>query len=466
MPTQKNRFFAWGVAATMGGMMVSAMGAAPAWADVSYNLTWQALPLGTSSNTLNGSVSFSSLGATGAFNQSAAAAGISQFSITFGGTTYSIANGSIVSLTRLSLPIDPAVKTNIIGQFTDLNFTAANPDTTPSESSSPLIITTPGIPGGPYMLVSVVEFTAQSPELASGQMYVINRFAINQALFSAADTTLGANAARGEEHGRSMRGTWLRAMGNFGSAQNFTFHTGGVIVGHGFQVSPSWTVGFAASSLFATTRGGFGTVDDTMIGATGYGLYRLRRLQVSFSESLGALNTHLRRAAPGAGATATANSSGLFNVTAARAQYRLRRGRFFVEPDLEAAYVHTSTGAMSESGAGPADLRYASLQTDLVRLSSGVTGGMHIDRAFGVIEPYVLVGGFGTLGNTQPGNTETYAGAGFTEYGLASPVAAWTTGVGVNLVGRGPWRAGFRWVGAWGSGTSTQDLGVDFRYVW
>ena len=197
-----------------------------------------------------------------------------------------------------------------------------------------------------------------------------------------------------------------------------------------------------------------------------YGLYRSRRFQVSFSETLGVLNTHLRRVAPGADATATAGSSGLFNVAAVRAQYRLRRGRFFVEPDIEAAYVHTGTGAMSESGAGTSDLRYASLQTDLMRLSSGVTGGLHIARVFGVIEPYVSVGGFGTLGNTRPGNTEIYAGAGFTEYGLASPVAAWTTGAGVNLVGRGHWRAGFRWVGAWGSGTSTQDLGGNFRYVW
>ena len=455
------------------GILAGSLFSVPAWADYQYNLIWQSTT--GPAATFDGSVSFSTLGAMSGFGLGSAV-GISQFSVTFGGTTYSVANGAITQLIRNSVAINPAVTSNIIGNFSDLNFFDTSHATMPF-GFSPLTVKAPS--GQLYQLVSVLEvvtagvttpvpvvvlITADSPALASGRMNVANRFAVNQALFAASDAALGADA--GSVQGSPVRGAWLDALGDFGTAQGFNFHTGGVMVGRGFQIAPSWTVGIAGSSLFGATSGSAGTVNDTLIGATAYGFYRLRRMQVSVSETLGSLQTNARRTVPGADVTATATGSGLFNVVATRLQYRLRRGRFFVEPDAELAYVHTGTGAMTESGAGASALHYAALQTDLGRVSSGVTGGMHIACAFGVIEPYVSLGGFGTLGNTEAGNTETYAGAGFNEYGLAAPVAAWTTGVGVNVVGRGNWRAGLRWGGAWGSGTSTQNLAVNLRYVW
>ncbi len=456
------------------GVLAGSLFAASARADYQYNLIWQSQA--NPANRFDGSVSFSSLAAVPGSTGLGAAVGISQFSVVFGGTTYSVANGSITNLLRSSLAINPAVTSNIISNFSELDFFTTTPSTMPN-NIAPLTVMVPG--GQLYQLVSVLEvvaagtitqvpvvvlITADSPALASGRMNVANRFAVNQALFAAADASLGADA--GAVQGSPVRGAWLDAMGDFGAAQGFDFHTGGVMVGRGFQIAPAWTVGFAGSSLFGATSGAAGTVNDTLIGATAYGFYRVRGMQLSVSETLGSIDTQLRRAVPGAGVTGTAGGSGLFNVAAVRMQYRLRRGRFFVEPDAELAYVHTGTGAMTESGAGGAALRYAALDTDLARVSSGVTGGVHIARAFGTIEPFVSVGGFGTLGNTQAGNTETYAGAGFTEYGLTAPVAAWTTGVGVKLVGCGRWRAGLRWGGAWGSGTSTQNLAVDLRYVW
>lgn len=459
------------------GALVGSLLSVPAWADYQYNLAWSSTT--GAAATFDGTVSFSSLNGVNASGLGATV-GISQFSVTFGGTTYSVANGAITQLIRDSVAINPAVTSNIIGSFTDLNFFTSNAGTMPS-GFAPLTVRAPN--GQLYKLVSVLEvvppppaapattpvpvvvlITADSPALASGRMNVANRFAVNQALFAAADAALGADA--GSVQGSPVRGAWLDGLGFFGSAQGFDFHTGGFMAGRGFQIAPSWTVGFAGSSLFGATSGSAGAVDDTMIGATAYGFYRLGGIQVSVSETLGSIQTSVRRAVPDAGVTGTASGSGLFDVAAARVQYRLRRGRFFVEPDTEFAYVHTGTGAMTESGAGASALEYAALQTDLGRVSSGVTGGMHIARAFGTIEPYVSVGGFGTLGNTQPGNTETYSGVGFNEYGLAAPVAAWTTGVGVNVVGRGNWRAGLRWAGTWGSSTSTQALAVNLRYVW
>jgi autotransporter-associated beta strand protein len=308
---------------------------------------------------------------------------------------------------------------------------------------------------------------APQPTLVdSGRMFVASAFALDQALFEAADAALGADELTAGDPGDPRRGVWMHVLGAFGRANGFGYHSGGFVLGRGFHISPVWTVGFAGSSLFSTTAGDFGTVADTETGATGYGIYHRHRLQASFSESVGNLTSSLRRTLSEYGVAGKAGGGGLYDVAATRIQYLLGLGDLFVVPAVEAAYVHTQTGAMTETGAGALGLRYASLSTDIGRLSAGITGGMWLRRSFGSIEPWVSVGAFGSLGNTRAGNVETIGLATSAQTALVAPPAAWTTGLGINVTGRDNWRVDAQWLGTWGSSTSAETFAVDVRYVW
>ena len=327
---------------------------------------------------------------------------------------------------------------------------------------------------GPYILPSLVyqsddvylELSPQPVLVDSGRAYVASRFTINEALFDDVDAILGGGMADGDRAGSARSGVWMHALGNFGSANGFDFHTGGTLVGRGFPISPVWIAGFAVNALFTGTSGRYGTVNNAETGIAFYGIYDHRHLKISFSNAVGGLSDNFERLVPEFGIGARAGGAGVYDVAAMRAQYALRQGLFFLAPDIEAAYAHTQIGTVVETGAGSLGLTYEALATDLGRISAGITGGMILRRSFGTVEPFVSTGGYGSVGQCRYSNVETLQLASSMQTASAAATAAYTAGAGVEVIGTGHWRGEIYWEGVWGDSNSTQDLGLAVRYVW
>ncbi|OYV67827.1 MAG: hypothetical protein B7Z59_00270 [Acidiphilium sp. 37-67-22] len=327
---------------------------------------------------------------------------------------------------------------------------------------------------GPYIVPSVqyqpsdvyIVLNPQPALVDSGRAYVASRFAVNEALFQAADATLGGYSGFGRTDGSVSHGVWMHALGGFGTANGFSFHTGGFVAGRGFEVSPHWSAGIGVQSLFTGTSGMYGTVNDTQAGVTGYGIYHQGHVRVSFSESFGDLINNFKRSVPQFGIGARAGGSGLYDVTAARGSYDWRHGCVFVIPAVEAAYVHTQANAVSETGAGALGLTYAALNTDVGRIGGSVTAGMELHRRYGTVEPFVSVGGYGSVGQRHYTNVERLQQATSVQAANVSASAGYTGGVGVRVIGKGHWRGDVHWGGSWGNSTNAQNLGVDVNYAW
>ncbi|WP_174504146.1 autotransporter-associated beta strand repeat-containing protein [Acidiphilium sp. C61] len=327
---------------------------------------------------------------------------------------------------------------------------------------------------GPYIVPSVqyqpsdvyIVLNPQPALVESGRAYVASRFAMNEALFQAADATLGGYSGFGRTDGSVSHGAWMQGLGGFGTANGFSFHTGGFVAGRGFEVSPHWSAGVGVQSLFTDTSGMYGTVNDTQAGVTGYGIYHRGHVRVSFSESFGDLINNFKRSVPQLGIGARAGGSGLYDVTAARLSYDWHRGRFFVAPAAEAAYVHTQANAVSETGGGALGLTYAALNTDVGRIGGSVTAGMELHRRYGTVEPFVSVGGYGSVGQRHYTNVERLQQATSVQAANVSASAGYTGGVGVRVIGKGHWRGDVHWGGSWGDSTNVQNLGVDVNYAW
>jgi len=335
-------------------------------------------------------------------------------------------------------------------------------------------IVQPSASFGPYIDPTVMyqpndvylKLSPQPVLVDSGRAYVASRFAVNESLFQATNATLTDYDGFDQTSGSARRGAWIRILGSFGSANRFNFHTGGLVGGYGFQLTPRWCAGFGVQSINADTNGSYGTVHDSETGVTGYGIYRHHKVQLSFSETVGNLKTKFNRSVPEFNIQAQAGGSGLYDVSAVRAQYEWNPGRFFVTPAFEAAYVHTQTNAVSESGAGSLGLRYAALDTNVGRISGAVTGGMVVRRGFGAILSWLSVGGYGSVGSRHSDNTETLGLATSVQGANTAASAAYVGAVGVRVIGNGHWRGDVQWGGSWGDGTSTRELGLDVSYVW
>jgi autotransporter-associated beta strand protein len=310
----------------------------------------------------------------------------------------------------------------------------------------------------------------------SGRVVAANSFVTNQSLFAAMDAPLGTDAIDGTDpgaadpsapdRGNPRQGAWVRGLGGFGSANGFDFNSGGFVIGKGFAVTPTLSVGASASSLFTTTSGNQSSVGGTSVGLSGYGIYTRGRLRMAIDMGVGALSDRISRNLASLGIAGRATSSGMYDDAAARVQYTLGNARYFAIPDLEAAYLHTDTGHATETGAGVLNLRYDGIGTDLGRVTGGMTAGLRLPGRLGTLVPWVRLGGFGSVGNTRVANVETLGVVSTSEAATAAPAAAWTAGLGVEVIGKSAWRGGIRWGGAYGGGTSAETFAADVRYMW
>ena len=309
---------------------------------------------------------------------------------------------------------------------------------------------------------------AAAPAFSTGRGYAANAFVVNQSLFDAMSATLGATdqTGIGPDFADPERGTWVRAIGGFGSANGYDINEYGAVAGHGFAVSPNFTLGAAISGIHTHTGVSQNTVDGESLGFYGYGIYVAGRLRISATAGAGALNGRLERHLVPLPLVAKADTSGWFGGAAASVQYRLGGPRLFAIPYAKAMYLHMDMGSASENGAGTLNLRYGGERTDLTRLSAGVSVGTALPESFGTVIPYIRVGGAGTLGNTHVGNIETLGLLSANETAISAPTGAVTTGAGVNIVANGPWRFAAAWSGQYGSGTTVNSFDLEARYVW
>lgn len=300
----------------------------------------------------------------------------------------------------------------------------------------------------------------------SGRANVANTYVQDQSLFDLADAALTGGGVPGLAFAAPHRNLWADGIGGEGRANGFSVNYKGGLVGRSFTVRPHLTLGIDVSTVSTTTSGPFATVYGSSVGVSGYGIYQRRRLRASVAAGVGHLNNTMDRSIPSLGAGAEGTNSGFYDFIAARLRYQFTRGRIFAVPDLEAAYVHTNVGSMTETGAGALNLHYDGIGSDIGRVAVGLTSGVRIHRSYGTIVPWVRIGGYETIGNRNIDNVETVALATSTQTAVAAQGSAATVGAGVEFTHGHNWRMSLGWTGAYGNSTRSNDFSANLSYVW
>ncbi len=319
-----------------------------------------------------------------------------------------------------------------------------------------------------------LELTPTSPSVnysnslafSSGRIYVASNLAQDASLFAALASPLDNAAGPAAASGGTDRGYWLHGLGSFGHANGYDINEKGYVIGKGFDISPNLVFGLAVSNLYTSTSDAASSVDGTSFGALGYGIYTRDRLIVSASAGVGHLATNISRGLPTLGETAKASSNGAYEAASLRLQYRLGGPECFVIPYGSASYLHTGTGSAVETGASILDLRYDAISMNLAELGGGIMAGFDAPTRYGVLTPWVQLGGEGTLGNARVRNTETLGTLTTGETALAAPEGAFMPAAGVDLIGQRQWRIAAAWGGQFGSATSVESFSLEGRYVW
>ena len=308
---------------------------------------------------------------------------------------------------------------------------------------------------------------ASGPAFATGAGFAGNAYAVNQVLFTALGRLTDPGGVVGDPTATNpLLGAWARGIGGWGAANGMSTQQYGGLVGYGRAVRPGVVAGFAVSGLGTSAQGGTQTITTRSFGAYGYGVWTQGRLRITGTAGGGGLLTHETRALPPTGLGAKGDATGWFGAAALSAQYRLQQGPLFLIPFAFARYLHADSGTLSETGAGALDLGYGAVRTDTGALGGGVRAGTDIALREATLIPWVRVGLTGYLGGGSVANTETLGLFTATETAQSAPDATVDTGVGVSLVGHGPWRASLAWNGHFTNGAPQQDLELGLRYRW
>jgi hypothetical protein len=130
-----------------------------------------------------------------------------------------------------------------------------------------------------------------------------------------------------------------------------------------------------------------------------------------------------------------------------------------------ARYLHSNVESAGETGAGLLNLRYGAMSINLAEMGGGVTAGLNLPTQYGMLTPWVQLGGEGTVGNPHVRDVETLGAFSAGETALAAPVGAFTPAVGAQLTGDGPWRLSAAWGGQFGSTARAENFNLEGRYV-
>ncbi len=326
--------------------------------------------------------------------------------------------------------------------------------------ASDVVLTVAPMPGPDGTLASGAAF-------ATGAGFAGNAYAVNQVLFTALGRLTDPGDVIGDPTATNpLLGAWARGIGGWGAANGMSTQQYGGLVGYGRAVRPDVVAGFAVSGLGTSAQGGTQTLTTRSFGAYGYGVWTQGRLRITGTAGGGGLLTHETRALPPTGLGAKGDATGWFGAVALSAQYRLQQGPLFLIPFAFARYLHTDSGALSETGAGVLNLGYGAVQADIGALGGGVRAGTDIPLREATVIPWVRLGLTGYLGGGSVAGVETLGPFTATETAQSAPDATVDTGVGVSLVGHGPWRASLAWSGHFTTGAPQQDLELGVRYRW
>ncbi len=317
----------------------------------------------------------------------------------------------------------------------------------------------------------LLELTPAGPTLAddlafsSGRIYAASNFAQDSAVLDVLASPLAGTASGAQV--QTDHGYWLHGLGSFGSANGYDFSEKGFVIGTGFSVSPNLVIGGAVSNIYTTTAHDGSSVDGNSFGALVYGSYNLDHLTISSTAGVGHLGTNISRLLPALGQIGQAASNGVYEGAALHVQYQLLiNAGLFVTPYASASYLHTGLGSAEESGAGILNLRYDAMTTSLGEAGAGIRAGLNVPVTYGVLKPWVQLGGAATLGNPHIQDTETLGLFSAGETALAGQAGAFTPAIGLALAGNGSWRITGVWGGQFGSAASKENFTLQASCAW
>lgn len=166
------------------------------------------------------------------------------------------------------------------------------------------------------------------------------------------------------------------------------------------------------------------------------------------------------------GISGKSNSDGVYADTGLKVNYTFGGPKGFLVPYASAKYLYTSLGHSQETGANLLNLHYSATNTSLGELAVGTTAGIDFQKKYGTLVPLMQLGAIASVGNTRIANTETLSGLSGEETAIATPSGGLTAGVGIDMIGRGPWKLSAAWKGQYGGNTSIENLTLEGRYIW
>jgi hypothetical protein len=317
---------------------------------------------------------------------------------------------------------------------------------------------------------------APAPGLAftTGDAAVNNETTTQLSLSNALGTVLdGSQALPGRHvslHFTATRiGSWAKGFGGFGRSNGNNIQDFGGVVGYGSNITRHLTLGAAFSGLGTSTQSPYETASGKSFGIYGYGIYTQNHLRISGTIGAGYLDLNTHRNLYPTTLQAYGSTNGWFLGTGIQAQYLIPLGQAFLIPYGRLSYLHTTTNAFTEHGAGLLDLTIGTMHTNIVSLTGGMRAGVDLRSGPITWVPWAEVGGTGNAGNRHSAVLQTLLGLGGetnVARSLVTPAGSLDVGAGLTVHGTGPWTIKIAYQGQFAGNIHYNTFGLLANYRW
>jgi autotransporter-associated beta strand protein len=321
-----------------------------------------------------------------------------------------------------------------------------------------------------YASANAVNLQVVASPLAyhSGNAVLDNEYNEDDSQFGAMDAIFDG-APSGPASGGSMMqaraGSWVGGGGSFGQANGDRLSDYDSVVGQGFGVAQDAVIGVAYSNQQTNTQSGQQLVKGSSNGFYGYGVVAPGQWQFAAVAGGGSTALTSQRELSPLKLSAGGSQSEGFYEGALQARYLVQLGDGYVMPFSRVAYIDTTRGAFTESGAGNLDIAYGAHDGSLGAVTGGIRAGYDGQGPGYAVSPWVEVSGSGFTGNAKISDIETIGMAQSRQNSTAAPDSLVNFGAGVTF-SKGAWSGSLSYQGQAASGAQLNTFAANVTYRW